>query len=206
MGDISGEKAAKSLRILSRSSATKRVGEKLYPIDMGKDTICGWGGGVLKLDRTKLVGTGSFPRGRGKAVGKALVVAGLCISEGSLERRSHRPDISVFAEHHRDHKPMIRRPNLAVAAMVAEKSCFFPMIHERGVPRHSRATALGEGIGLVREICARIKAERDRPMRVVSTGGLAPLFQQSEALFDAWEDDLTMHGLLVIHRYNKENS
>ncbi|MEM8578436.1 MAG: type III pantothenate kinase [Pseudomonadota bacterium] len=61
-------------------------------------------------------------------------------------------------------------------------------------------------VGLVREICARIKAERDRPMRVVSTGGLAPLFQQSEALFDAWEDDLTMHGLLVIHRYNKENS
>jgi len=59
-------------------------------------------------------------------------------------------------------------------------------------------------IGLVREICARIKAERDRPMKVISTGGLAPLFQQSEALFDAFEDDLTMHGLIVIHRFNKE--
>ena len=61
-------------------------------------------------------------------------------------------------------------------------------------------------VGLVREICARIKAERDRPMKVVSTGGLAPLFQQSEALFDAFEDDLTMHGLRVIHEYNKENA
>jgi len=59
-------------------------------------------------------------------------------------------------------------------------------------------------VGLVREICARIKAERDRPMRVISTGGLAPLFQQSEALFDAYKDDLTMHGLTVIHEYNKD--
>ncbi|MAC78940.1 MAG: pantothenate kinase [Rhodobacteraceae bacterium] len=61
-------------------------------------------------------------------------------------------------------------------------------------------------IGLVREICSRIKAERDREMRVISTGGLAPLFQQSVDLFDAFEDDLTMHGLTVIHKYNKENS
>lgn len=59
-------------------------------------------------------------------------------------------------------------------------------------------------IGLVREICARIKAERGVPMQVIATGGLAPLFQQSEALFDAYEDDLTMHGLIVIHRFNKE--
>lgn len=60
-------------------------------------------------------------------------------------------------------------------------------------------------IGLVREICARIKAERGVPMRVISTGGLAPLFQQSEALFDAFEDDLTIHGLTVIYRFSKEN-
>ena len=61
-------------------------------------------------------------------------------------------------------------------------------------------------VGLVREICARIKAERDVPMKVISTGGLAPLFGQTETLFDAFEDDLTMHGLTVIHRYNKENT
>ncbi|MFQ6549054.1 type III pantothenate kinase [Aestuariibius sp. 2305UL40-4] len=58
-------------------------------------------------------------------------------------------------------------------------------------------------IGLVKEICARIKGEYGRGMQVISTGGLAPLFQQSEALFDAFEDDLTMHGLTVIHNYNK---
>lgn len=61
-------------------------------------------------------------------------------------------------------------------------------------------------IGLIKEITARIRAERDRPMKVIATGGLAPLFQQAEALFDAFEDDLTMHGLTVIHKYNKENT
>ncbi|CUK00267.1 type III pantothenate kinase [Shimia thalassica] len=61
-------------------------------------------------------------------------------------------------------------------------------------------------VGLVREICDRIKAERDRPMTIVATGGLAPLFQQSVDLFDSFEDDLTMHGLTVIHNHNKENA
>ncbi|TDE40225.1 type III pantothenate kinase [Antarcticimicrobium sediminis] len=61
-------------------------------------------------------------------------------------------------------------------------------------------------VGLVREICAQIKSERDRDMMIVATGGLAALFQQNEALFDAYEEDLTMHGLTVIHRYNKENT
>lgn len=61
-------------------------------------------------------------------------------------------------------------------------------------------------VGLIKEITARIKGERDRPMKVISTGGLAPLFQQAADLFDVFEDDLTMHGLTVIYRYNKENS
>ncbi|MEO1705418.1 MAG: type III pantothenate kinase, partial [Pseudomonadota bacterium] len=60
-------------------------------------------------------------------------------------------------------------------------------------------------VGLIKEVTARIKAERERPMRVIATGGLAPLFEQAEELFDAFEDDLTMHGLTVIHRYNKES-
>ncbi len=60
-------------------------------------------------------------------------------------------------------------------------------------------------VGLVKESCARIKAELDRPMKVVGTGGLAPLFAETEELFDVLEDDLTMHGLTVIHAFNKEN-
>ncbi len=59
-------------------------------------------------------------------------------------------------------------------------------------------------IGLIKEITARIKAERDREMKVISTGGLAPLFQQSDTLFDEFNDDLTMHGLVVINSYNRK--
>jgi len=61
-------------------------------------------------------------------------------------------------------------------------------------------------VGLVKEICARIKAERDQDMKIIATGGLAPLFAQTEDLFDVIEDDLTMHGLTVIHQYNKDNA
>ena len=60
-------------------------------------------------------------------------------------------------------------------------------------------------VGLIREICVKIKSERNRPMKVISTGGMAPLFQQSVRLFDYFEEDLTMHGLTVIHQFNKES-
>ncbi|PIE11399.1 MAG: pantothenate kinase [Rhodobacterales bacterium] len=60
--------------------------------------------------------------------------------------------------------------------------------------------------GLIQGLIARIKTEYDRPMKVVGTGGLAPLFAQGEDLFDVIEDDLTMHGLTVIHRFNKETA
>lgn len=59
-------------------------------------------------------------------------------------------------------------------------------------------------VGLINGICNKIKVEFGRPMKVVSTGGLAPLFQQGHAVFDVFEDDLTMHGLTVIHNHNKE--
>jgi type III pantothenate kinase len=59
-------------------------------------------------------------------------------------------------------------------------------------------------IGLVRGICDRIRAEYGRPMRIIGTGGLASLFSQGDVLFDRIEDDLTMHGLTVIHKYNKD--
>jgi type III pantothenate kinase len=59
-------------------------------------------------------------------------------------------------------------------------------------------------IGLTRYICDQIRAEYGRPMKIIGTGGLAPLFAQGDVLFDAIEDDLTMHGLTVIHKFNKE--
>ncbi|RKF15018.1 type III pantothenate kinase [Roseovarius spongiae] len=59
-------------------------------------------------------------------------------------------------------------------------------------------------IGLVRGICGQIRDEYASPMKVIGTGGLAPLFAQGHRLFDVIEDDLTMHGLTVIHAHNKK--
>jgi type III pantothenate kinase len=61
-------------------------------------------------------------------------------------------------------------------------------------------------IGLVKEICARIRAEHGSSMKIIATGGLASLFQATEQLFDAFEDDLTMHGLRLIHDHNIKNA
>ena len=61
-------------------------------------------------------------------------------------------------------------------------------------------------VGLIGGITEKIKAEYGRPMKVVGTGGLAPLFDTQSELFDKVEDDLTMHGLTVIYNYNKRLS
>ena len=63
-------------------------------------------------------------------------------------------------------------------------------------------------IGLVKEICRKIKEEKRQPMKVVATGGLAPLLQSTEVLFANVDENLTMHGLRLIFDYNRstENS
>jgi len=57
-------------------------------------------------------------------------------------------------------------------------------------------------IGLIDGICTRLAAERGRKMRVIATGGLSPLFARGTEVIEAADDDLTMYGLVLIHRYN----
>ncbi len=59
-------------------------------------------------------------------------------------------------------------------------------------------------VGLVRGICENIRAEYARPMKIISTGGLAPLFGQGETLYDEFDEFLTIHGLTVIYNHNKD--
>jgi type III pantothenate kinase len=59
-------------------------------------------------------------------------------------------------------------------------------------------------IGLVEGIVREVRKERPTEAIVIATGGLASLFAQGTDLFQAIEDDLTMHGLVLIHNYNKE--
>jgi type III pantothenate kinase len=59
-------------------------------------------------------------------------------------------------------------------------------------------------IGLVEGVVREVRKERPDGAKVIATGGLASLFAQGTDLFQAIEDDLTMHGLVLIHNYNKD--
>ncbi len=58
-------------------------------------------------------------------------------------------------------------------------------------------------VGLIKEISSRIQDEHGRKMKVIGTGGLAPLFQSHAPVFDHFEDSLTMQGLKIIYEHNK---
>jgi type III pantothenate kinase len=57
-------------------------------------------------------------------------------------------------------------------------------------------------IGLIEGLVARIKAEWDRPMTVVGTGGVASLFHGATLAIDHFDADLTIRGMLEIYRRN----
>ena len=58
-------------------------------------------------------------------------------------------------------------------------------------------------VAMIEGLVARMKAEIGRPVTVVSTGGLAILFDQHSAIFDSIEPDLTIQGLAMLHERSK---
>lgn len=98
--------------------------------------------------------------------------------------------------------------NLSLKALY-EAAALLPRI---GVRRPSRVigkdtvSAMESGIywgytGLVEGLVARIEKEFGGKMKVIATGGLAPLFQDA-IRFDAVEVDLTLNGLLRVYKRN----
>jgi len=59
-------------------------------------------------------------------------------------------------------------------------------------------------VGLVEGLVARIKAEDGRAMKVIATGGLAPLFADGTKCIDAIDQELTLRGLLAVYRANRK--
>ncbi|MBU1325575.1 MAG: type III pantothenate kinase [Alphaproteobacteria bacterium] len=57
-------------------------------------------------------------------------------------------------------------------------------------------------VALIEGLVARIKAEWARPMTVIGTGGVASLFEGATDAVDVFDSDLTIRGLLEIHRRN----
>ncbi len=61
-------------------------------------------------------------------------------------------------------------------------------------------------IGLIEGLVARIREEYGKPMKVIGTGGLAtPFHRQTEAI-DHLDPDLTIRGLVMIHKRNTKSA
>ncbi|MES2272485.1 MAG: type III pantothenate kinase [Pseudomonadota bacterium] len=54
-------------------------------------------------------------------------------------------------------------------------------------------------VAMIEGLVARMRAEIGRPVRVISTGGLAVLFDEHTDIFDAIAPDLTIQGLALMH-------
>jgi type III pantothenate kinase len=61
-------------------------------------------------------------------------------------------------------------------------------------------------IGLIDGLVARLKAEWDRPMTVIGTGGVASLFHGTTMSIDHFDPDLTIRGMLEIWRRNSKKA
>lgn len=57
-------------------------------------------------------------------------------------------------------------------------------------------------ICLIEGMIARIKEERKEEMTVIATGGVASLFYDATKVIDHFDPDLTIRGLLEVHRRN----
>jgi type III pantothenate kinase len=57
-------------------------------------------------------------------------------------------------------------------------------------------------VGLIEGLVARITEEYGKPMKVVATGGLAPLFAEATTVIEHLDTDLTLRGLAEIHQRN----
>jgi type III pantothenate kinase len=57
-------------------------------------------------------------------------------------------------------------------------------------------------VGLLEGLVSRIQEEYGGPMKVIATGGLAPLFDRASPMIDAIDQELTLRGLLDIYRLN----
>jgi type III pantothenate kinase len=59
-------------------------------------------------------------------------------------------------------------------------------------------------VAMIEGLVARMKAEIGRPVKVISTGGLAILFNDHTQIFDAIEPDLTIQGLGLLYERSRQ--
>jgi type III pantothenate kinase len=57
-------------------------------------------------------------------------------------------------------------------------------------------------VGMIEGIVARIRGEHDAPLKVIATGGLAPLFAEGTAVIETVDPGITLEGLRLLAERN----
>ncbi|HEX6956831.1 MAG TPA: type III pantothenate kinase [Ferrovibrio sp.] len=100
--------------------------------------------------------------------------------------------------------------NLSIEALVNATALLPRIVVER--PTHVIGTntvdCMHSGVfwgyvGLIEGIVSRIRSEFARPMKVISTGGLAPVFDGATNVIEQIVPDITVRGLIEIFRRSK---
>jgi type III pantothenate kinase len=101
-------------------------------------------------------------------------------------------------------------PNLSLQAleMAAAQLPHIAIRRPPAVVGRSTITAMESGVfwgyvGMIEGLIQRIRDERGEKMGVVATGGLAPLFASATQMIDKVDPDLTLWGLRLIYRRNR---
>jgi len=99
--------------------------------------------------------------------------------------------------------------SLQALALAAAKLPSVPIGRTKTVIGTSTVACMQSGIywgyvGLIEGLVSRIKGEFGGPMSVVSTGGLAPLFDGATPAIDRSDPTLTLWGLKLVHDRNRK--
>lgn len=101
--------------------------------------------------------------------------------------------------------------NLSLEALqrAAARLTGVAIVRPQQVVGSSTTGAMQSGIyhgyaGLIEGIVARIRDERKETMKVIATGGLAPLYAEATKAIDVVDQDLTIRGLRLIYQRRKD--
>jgi type III pantothenate kinase len=101
--------------------------------------------------------------------------------------------------------------NLSLEAlyMAASKLPGIAIVRPKTVIGRGTVPAMQSGvfwgyIGLIEGLVQRIVAEFGKPMKVIGTGGLAPLFKEAAPVIEIVDGDLTLRGLAMIYAANSK--
>ncbi len=120
MVNVSGEKAAESLRVLASASAAALVSEKADAIDVGKDSLAARRGFGMRTAFSICLSRDHLSHKR------AIAVMRSAVSQFLFERLAHTIDVAVLAEDEGKNEPVVSRAYLSIGTVIAHEGAREP--------------------------------------------------------------------------------